>query len=103
LPGATQNSGWIPPGWSSKPALYSTVVQPSCRTCHIARNAGLDWTQWTTFQAFGGSIKYDVCQSRVMPQAKRTYDNFWLSTAPHQPASLANAGLSGWAPTDPCP
>lgn len=103
LPGATENSNFVPSGWSAKPTLYSTVVQPSCRTCHVARSGFLSWDQWTNFQSAGSSIKNDVCQSRVMPQAKRTYENFWLSTSPHQPASLANAGLSGWSPSDVCP
>ncbi|XXF78229.1 carboxypeptidase regulatory-like domain-containing protein [Myxococcaceae bacterium GXIMD 01537] len=103
LPNPTQNSNFVPLGWSGNPTLYRTVVQPSCRTCHVARTGSLAWTQWSVFQSFGSSIKYDVCQSRVMPQAKRTYENFWLSILPHQPTSLANAGLSGWAPTDVCP
>jgi hypothetical protein len=38
-----------------------------------------------------------------MPQARVTFRNFWLSTSPHRPSVLANAGLDGWAPADPCP
>jgi hypothetical protein len=109
LPATSQSSGFVPAGWAARPALYSTVVQPSCRTCHVARLAPLDWARWDGpgsfdgFKEFGGIIKNDVCSSRIMPQAKRTYENLWLSTTPHQPATLANSGLDSWLPTDPCP
>jgi hypothetical protein len=38
-----------------------------------------------------------------MPHALVTYNRFWLSQTPNQPAALGAAGLTGWAATDPCP
>ena len=41
--GATFNASYIPAGWSITPAqkkVYSQVVAPYCRTCHIGRGVG---------------------------------------------------------------
>ncbi|MEP7336137.1 MAG: hypothetical protein ABI977_00100 [Acidobacteriota bacterium] len=109
LPNPTQNSLFVPAGWVAKSSVYTDVVAQSCRACHTTRDAPLDWAQFDGpnsfdgFKEFGGSIKYRVCDSKEMPQARRTYLNFWLSISPHRPAMLANAGLNGWLPTDTCP
>lgn len=114
LPAATQDSTFVPTGWTTpvdRSALYSNVLEPSCRSCHATRDTPLDWARYTgpgPYPNFGlkesGSFaKILVCDSRVMPQARTTFLNFWLSTSPHQPAALGNGGLNGWAPADPCP
>ena len=101
LPAATQNSGFVPGNWSGNPNLYSKVVQPSCRTCHIS--FGLDWADEATFNAFTPSIQSRVCeQGVVMPQAFRTWKRFWESGNPHQPF-LLKSSLPDWDNTQPCP
>ncbi|NTX57042.1 carboxypeptidase-like regulatory domain-containing protein [Myxococcus sp. CA039A] len=111
LPSATQNSTYVQPNWAlaGKTNEYLQVQGPSCRACHSTRENQLSWRYWSLagtnndFQE-RGSIYFAVCSPfRRMPHAKRTYQNFWLSTTPHQPNVLGNAGISGWTPADPCP
>ncbi|WP_323382079.1 carboxypeptidase-like regulatory domain-containing protein [Myxococcus dinghuensis] len=111
LPNTTQNSTFVQPNWAAagKSNAYLQVQAPSCRACHSTREGQLSWRYWSL--AGGGndfqersSIYFAVCSPfRRMPHAKRTYQNFWLSTSPHQPNVLANAGIAGWTPADPCP
>lgn len=125
LPNPTQNGAFVPPGWrnpanggtatANKPAPYLQVVKPSCRSCHITRTGLLDWARWNTIQPFpnpplpgfgtsGAFIRSRVCGPiRPMPNARLTYNNFWLSTSPHQPAALGAAGMTGWTPGMTCP
>ena len=123
LPNATQNSGYVHKGWRltgtgtppgtspvDKATLYSQVIKPSCRSCHNTRDGQISWDTWdgpNPFDGFkedGSTIKAFVCGPwPIMPHAKVTYTNFWLSTSPHRPAALANGGVDTWAPTDPCP
>lgn len=111
LPFATQNSTFVAPNWAAggKSNVYLQAQAPSCRACHTTRTNQVSWQFWSLAGAGNdfqerSSIYGAVCStSRRMPQAKRTYNNFWLSTSPHQPNVLANAGISGWLPTDVCP
>jgi len=111
LPFATHFSAFVPTGFAApgKQTLYNNVVKPSCRSCHTTRPAPINWATWDGPGGFDGFKEYGpiiyslVCDQRVMPQARLTFRNFWLSTAPHRPAALAAAGLDTWAATDPCP
>jgi len=123
LPSVTQNDGYVHKGWRlagtgtppgtspvSKATVYSQVIKPSCRSCHNTRDSSagsnISWDAWDGGDGFKSNslVKPWVCGPfRVMPHAKVTYNNFWLSTSPHRPAVLGNAGVDGWAPTDPCP
>ena len=105
LPLASFDKTWIPNNdWrmpSAHTNLYSQVVKRSCRGCHITRE-GLDWNSYGLLDTYDGFVKTIVCANRQMPQAQVTFNLFWLSTGPNQPATLANAGLTGWgAPTCP--
>ncbi len=105
LPSASFDKTWVPNNdWRTPAAhttLYSQVIKRACRTCHIARE-GVDWNSYGLLDAYDGTVKTRVCTNRQMPQAQVTFNLFWLSTAPNQPATLANAGLTGWgAPTCP--
>lgn len=113
LPDPTQNPSFVPTGWISpvnKSSVYSQVIQVSCRTCHAARDPGLDWAVWDGpdpfdgFKEYGATIKARICSAgRMMPNAEIPFRRFWLNTAPYAPNVLANAGLDNWAPTDICP
>jgi hypothetical protein len=109
LPLGSHQSNFVPNGWIApldKSSLYTQVVRESCRTCHTTRQGYVAWNIFTPggFKEEGFSIKSFVCgPGRIMPNAKVTYRNFWLSTAPHRPAALGNGGLDNWAPADPCP
>lgn len=84
---------FVPPGFvgAAQASLYEEVIAPSCRTCHIARGPGQDFNTYAgELDIRRGVIEYLVCgQSKYMPNARLTFDNFWWSTDPHSPASLA--------------
>ena len=103
LPSPTFRPTFVPFLWGAKPDLYSQVVKRACRSCHVTRDAPLDWATLEAFDKRGGSIQSAVCGSRMMPHAKVTWENFWGSTRPHQPDILAAAGLAGWDTSRPCP
>jgi mono/diheme cytochrome c family protein len=120
LPSSVHNSNFVPPGWTTpvdKSSLYSNVVKNSCRACHTTRSGPIDWASYSGdlaepnpgtypnqgLKEYGDLAKYRVCTDRTMPNAKRTFFNFWLSTSPNRPAALGTGGLDGWSPTDACP
>jgi hypothetical protein len=104
----TQDTTFVPPGWSAHPDLYQKVVAKSCRTCHIAQLSVTDDSiSWNTYDQF--SLKHDRIQEYVcspqkeMPHALITYKNFWLSKNPHRPGTLAAfKSLPEWAAFGNC-
>jgi hypothetical protein len=89
---STTNPTFTPAGWtdnnSTHAKLYTSVVAPYCRTCHVAmgeatNSSVLDWTQFSNFQAFSGTIGAEVCAkgAHLMPHAEQTLKNFWTSAA----------------------
>ena len=90
--GATQTDSFVPPGWAAKAALYTDVVRPSCRTCHVNRDAPLDWAKYTGTSIFvnpatsgfkenGPTIQPYLCGMRLMPHAKVPYISFWAHSS----------------------
>ena len=80
---ATQNSEFVPLGWrGDHEELYTKIVAPYCRGCHITRAGTLDWSTFADFVAYSGPIKDKVCKQDkdTMPNAKATYQNMWLSS-----------------------
>ncbi|HVW83919.1 MAG TPA: hypothetical protein VHB50_04540 [Bryobacteraceae bacterium] len=94
----TQNADFIPAGWrepvdgGSAPAgserLYTTVIGPSCRSCHFNRELSLDFGTAADFKAFRQDVLEYVLQplcnagkpqpgNRPMPLAHLTYQRFW--------------------------
>jgi hypothetical protein len=79
----------VPDGWAGNPALYTTVVAPYCRGCHIAFRASngqqspLTFHTESAFLGFKSAIKAQVCDKTgfVMPQSQRVYHRFWASGA----------------------
>ena len=108
LPRDTQNSDAVPPDWSGHEDIYLMVVKTSCRSCHITRNSPKDFASFTSFNTEGATIQAFVCSTRKMPQAKVTYQIFWLQPLPkpyprNQAGLINQAGLSGWNSNSPCP
>lgn len=71
-PQSAPMDGYVPPGWSANPNLYTGVVRQYCRTCHVAQ-AGLDFTQYTDFQGLATSINHLVCDEHDMPHGEVAY------------------------------
>jgi hypothetical protein len=81
-------------GWSSTTGMgylnsviprdfYTSLVGPSCRTCHTSRS---DFTLWFDTQGGFNPFPGAVCgSSKYMPNAKITFQNFWTSTNPNLP------------------
>jgi hypothetical protein len=81
---------FIPTGWTDVPGeskaakqVYTEVVKPFCRTCHVSH----DTTDWNTYQEFkdaAGYIGYYVCNQNStvpMPQAERVQSKMWATGA----------------------
>jgi hypothetical protein len=114
----TQIDGFVPAGWNTQATLYTDVVRPSCRTCHVTRDPPLDWNRFsggsllfdyvhTGLQQNGPTVEPFLCDMRIMPHAKVTYINFWSHStslsSPNRLAELQNAGLTDFLATDACP
>jgi hypothetical protein len=106
-----QDITWNPAGWNGAPQqeLYHTLVEKSCRTCHVAfdsddSNFGLNWTNFDQFRNKYTAIQGYVCgSSKFMPHAKVTFNNFWLSTNPSRPAALRDFIAPQWTQIGNCP
>jgi hypothetical protein len=69
----------VPSGWNTATSTYEKVYAKSCRTCHIARDDGVN-NNYYTFDTSANfqSTRSVVCGSpKVMPNAVVTYKNFW--------------------------
>jgi hypothetical protein len=88
----SDNPLYVPSGWSGNPSLYTDVVAPFCRTCHIVRGTAnqsdIDFTTLTKFQGYADRIKAHVFDRGTMPLALIVYDDFWRSSAPQTLASF---------------
>ena len=117
IPGAgDQDQDFVVDGWDDEAAhadMYATVMTHACRACHVAQvNAvGPTFQTATDTVAFAGLIALRVCgsgptvaphppNSRVMPHARATFDRFWTSANPHQPARLIAWGET-YSPASP--
>lgn len=66
--GSTPVDGYVPPGWSDNPTLYTGVVRPYCRTCHLAQT--LSFTSSSDFEGEPGTIENIICGSHDMPHSQ---------------------------------
>jgi hypothetical protein len=114
----TEKDAFVPTGWVGHEPLYTDVLSKSCRTCHVNRDAPLDWARFTGTSLFGnpatsGFRQYGpvaepfVCGIRFMPHSKVTYISFWSNSSPvsnpNRINELRNAGLDDFTPALPCP
>lgn len=104
-----QDNTYTPPAFAGTPekALYQDVVRHSCRTCHVALETDINWTDYEQLKlrrGFGDFLKdYVLCETRIMPHAVITYRNFFLSSLPHRPAILRDfVDGSDWEEIGPC-
>jgi hypothetical protein len=116
----TFNGAIVPSGWTAPPipppdqsALYTSFVKPYCRACHTTRDPGDGQNiAWQTFDSLNQDSFFArvlACNPsshlhNVMPQAKRTFARFWLSTNPNGPIALGNSNMQGFQPpNNSCP
>jgi len=106
LAAATQDSNAIPANWGGPSDLYLRVLKPACRACHITRPSRLDFATLANFQASGGLAHARICDW-TMPNAKVTYQLFWLmryGPPEHNALGVLNAaGVPPFGPGVACP
>ena len=101
----SQKADFVVPAWAgdaTKEQAYREILSPSCRACHTAQHdSDLTFESDENFvaQTF---VDNAVCGIKVMPHAKATFEQFWLSLNPHQPALLDNFGNTFMAPWTDC-
>jgi mono/diheme cytochrome c family protein len=107
-----QEEGFVVPLWNGaalQEQMYTDVLAPSCRTCHLAHSAatsgfpGLRFGSHADFVSRLGTAESVVCSQFVMPHAKVTHELFWTSLDPHQPGVFTLYGDAfpgpGWSGT----
>ena len=83
MPNATYFDNYVPTEWiaAGQSDLYTNVVQPTCRMCHMLRGNGQDTdNDFATFAAFQSSadrIKAHIIDRGNMPLTKVLYNRFW--------------------------
>ncbi|MFP6615956.1 MAG: leucine-rich repeat domain-containing protein, partial [Candidatus Hydrogenedentota bacterium] len=82
------NGDYVPSSWSDESTLYLDVIAQSCRSCHLQQTTW-DFTTLSDFSTHNAKTIKHVFEQGVMPNALKTYQDFWLSTSPHRPALLA--------------
>lgn len=101
-PGSTANDAYIPTDWrASQKArdLYTTIVKPFCRTCHIAARSDFDFNEYSEFESKTGAIRTATCVSHNMPNAEVPFKKFWATALPMMFLQDSQSGL-GFQP--PC-
>lgn len=92
MPNSSFSDTYVPSGWSGNASLYTTVVAPYCRTCHLVRGSGaqsdIDFHTLAKFAGYKDRIKTHVFDRGNMPLALLVYEDFWQDTSSVQ--ALAN-------------
>ena len=104
LPNPTYADAGVPAPWTAagQTALYTAVIAPACRQCHIMRGTGMqsdiDFTTYEKFQPYADRTFATVVNRGNMPLAKLVYDTFHASSGEQ---TLANfLGGQGFAASD---
>jgi hypothetical protein len=108
--GATFADSYVPTNWQAantgvpgSDALYTNVVAPYCRVCHITRGTenvpqdDIDFNSYAKFLSYADRIKAHVFERGNMPLGLLIYKQFWDSPAPEQLAdwlSYVNAAYN---------
>jgi hypothetical protein len=86
LPNPAYASVDVPASWTTagQTTLYTTVIAPACRMCHIMRGTGrqsdIDFTTYEKFQSYADRVLATVVNRGDMPLAKLVYDTFHASS-----------------------
>jgi mono/diheme cytochrome c family protein len=76
----------VPASWTAagQTPLYTTVIAPACRMCHMMRGTGkqsdIDFTTYQKFQSYADRSYATVVNRGNMPLAKLVYDTFHASS-----------------------
>lgn len=76
------DGNFVPSGWSNASNLYTRVIAPYCRACHVVRGknpvqTSIDFRSYNDFMVFKTRTQDLVFDQSVMPMALRTFDKFW--------------------------
>jgi hypothetical protein len=84
---ATQNTEFVPSGWTGFENLYKQVVGPTCRSCHFNREISLDFGTIANFSQESDILQLSLLQqcnvnnpkanADFMPLAHLTYERYW--------------------------
>jgi hypothetical protein len=74
------DSTFVPAGWQSASSIYTSVVRPSCRNCHMA-NVIHPFDTEAQFTPLAGLVASDLCGYR-MPHSLQSVRLFWQSGEP---------------------
>jgi mono/diheme cytochrome c family protein len=104
LPSSAYGDVNVPASWTAagQAPLYTTVIAPACRQCHIMRGTGtqsdIDFTTYEKFQPYADRTFATVVNRGNMPLAKLVYDAFHASSGEETLASFL--GGQGFAARD---
>ncbi|MFN0041500.1 MAG: hypothetical protein ACKVP2_18465 [Burkholderiales bacterium] len=111
MPNPQFSDTYIPTNWQAgnvgAPAenLYTQVVAPYCRTCHILRGtrdeSDIDFMSLAKFNSYDDRIKAHVFDRGNMPLAFLVYGDFWRSAAPGLLATHIDGSLALAPPGSP--
>ncbi|MBL8618181.1 MAG: hypothetical protein JNM72_21390 [Deltaproteobacteria bacterium] len=104
LPAVAANPHAVPTAWGGSPTdreAWVEVVQPRCLLCHMSLNDNWDWDAPGELAGWGNYIHTLVSENRMMPHARRPFQNLYSSRYPHETTVLEDFfyARGGW--TDP--
>jgi hypothetical protein len=80
-PNARYSAGFVPPGWAAgaQTNLYTKVIVPYCRTCHLANPPDLNVQSVSIPATLGNPTQLTgaLCQGHRMPVAEKPAKLFW--------------------------
>jgi hypothetical protein len=79
-PGQPFNANYVPAAYAASAddaELYTSVVRPYCRACHLSQSL----VQLATPAEVDGA-RFDLFGSKIMPHSEMAAHNFWTSSAP---------------------
>jgi Carboxypeptidase regulatory-like domain/Bacterial Ig domain len=106
IPGTKAIRQPVPDAWRTAPEIWTEIVKPSCRTCHMNfDHPNLTWETMNGFFDIGGNL---MCSNGEMPNAMAPQLRLFRSTNPFLP-DVFNTFFNGhlcryngvWAPSSP--
>jgi hypothetical protein len=88
VPGTKAIRQPVPDGWRDAPEIWTKIVKPSCRTCHMNFDIpGLTWEKSTDSLGQGAGM---MCSTGEMPNAMAPQLRLFRSTNPFLPDVLSS-------------